>query len=74
MQKLENWNGNSIRFVEHNGEWWAVLSDITRALNLRTDKVRSRLEDDHLSRVGIKDRMGLISALQIPFTADNKKG
>ena len=58
MQKLENWNGNSIRFVEHNGEWWAVLSDITRALNLRTDKVRSRLEDDHLSRVGIKDRMG----------------
>ena len=58
MQKVENWNGNSIRFVEHNGEWWAVLSDITRALNLRTDKVRSRLEDDHLSRVGIKDRMG----------------
>ena len=53
MEKLEQWNGHSIRFVEHNSEWWAVLADIARALNLRTDKVKMRLEDDHLSRVGI---------------------
>ena len=58
MEKLEQWNGHSIRFVEHNGEWWAVLADIARALNLRTDKVKMRLEDDHLSRVGIKDNLG----------------
>ncbi|KEH53134.1 BRO-N domain-containing protein [Streptococcus macedonicus] len=58
MEKLEQWNGHSIRFVEHNSEWWAVLADIARALNLRTDKVKMRLEDDHLSRVGIKDNLG----------------
>ncbi|MDV2595173.1 BRO-N domain-containing protein [Streptococcus infantarius] len=58
MEKIEQWNGHSIRFVEHNGEWWAVLADIARALNLRTDKVKMRLEDDHLSRVGIKDNLG----------------
>ena len=58
MEKLEQWNGHNIRFVEHNGEWWAVLADIARALNLRTDKVKMRLEDDHLSRVGIQDNLG----------------
>ncbi|WP_446813579.1 BRO-N domain-containing protein [Streptococcus macedonicus] len=58
MEKIEQWNGHSIRFVEHNSEWWAVLADIARALNLRTDKVKMRLEDDHLSRVGIKDNLG----------------
>ncbi len=31
--KTENWNGHSIRFVEHNGEWWAVAVDIAKALN-----------------------------------------
>lgn len=30
--KVENWNGHNIRFVEHNGEWWAVAKDITDAL------------------------------------------
>lgn len=58
MEKLEQWNGHSIRFVEHNGEWWAVLADIAKALNLRTDKVKMRLEDNHLSRVVIKDSLG----------------
>ena len=35
MEKLEQWNGHSIRFVEHNGEWWAVAKDITSALGLK---------------------------------------
>lgn len=56
--KIERWNGYDIRFVEHNGEWWAVLADIAKALSLRTDKVKSRLEDDHLSKVTIIDSMG----------------
>ena len=55
--KIENWNGSNIRFIEHNGEWWAVLTDIAKALNLRTDKVKSRLENDHLSKVTIIDSM-----------------
>lgn len=56
--KIEHWNGYDIRFVEHNGEWWAVLADIANSLSLRTDKVKSRLENDHLSKVTIIDNMG----------------
>lgn len=37
MEKLEQWNGHSIRFVEHNGEWWAVAKDITSALGLKNN-------------------------------------
>ena len=33
--KTENWLGHEIRFVEHNGEWWAVAADITKALNIK---------------------------------------
>ena len=56
--KIEHWNEYDIRFVEHNGEWWAVLADIANSLSLRTDKVKSRLENDHLSKVTIIDSMG----------------
>lgn len=56
--KIEHWNGYDIRFVEHNGEWWAVLADIANSLSLRTDKVKSRLENDHLSKVTIIDSIG----------------
>ncbi|VEE23395.1 phage antirepressor protein [Streptococcus equinus] len=37
MEKLEQWNGYNIRFVEHNGEWWAVAKDITSALGLKNN-------------------------------------
>lgn len=37
MEKIEQWNGHSIRFVEHNGEWWAVAKDITSALGLKNN-------------------------------------
>ncbi|HEQ9931914.1 TPA: Bro-N domain-containing protein [Streptococcus pyogenes] len=35
MDKAETWNGYTIRFVEHQGEWWAVAKDITNALGLK---------------------------------------
>lgn len=41
--KVENWNGYDIRFVEHNGEWWAVLADICKPLGLRSDNVKVSL-------------------------------
>jgi prophage antirepressor-like protein len=41
--KIENWNGHQIRFVWHNGEWWAVLADIAKPLGLKTFKVSQRL-------------------------------
>ena len=33
--KRENWAGYSIRFVERNGEWWAVAQDVCEALRLK---------------------------------------
>lgn len=47
--KIEYWNGYTIRFVEKEGEWWAVLKDVCDALGLRTDGVKSRLDVNHIS-------------------------
>lgn len=51
MIRTENWCGYDIRFVEIDGEWWAILKDICDALKLRTDKIASRLYPDMLERV-----------------------
>ena len=51
--RTENWCGHDIRFVEVNGEWYAILKDICDALDLRTDKVASRLDPDMLERVRV---------------------
>lgn len=51
MIRTENWCGYNIRFVEIDGEWWAILKDICDALKLRTDKIASRLYPDMLERV-----------------------
>ena len=55
MIRIEIWNGYAIRFVEQNGEWWAILKDICDALELRTDKVSDRLDSDMLMRVAVSD-------------------
>ena len=52
--KTENWCGYEIRFVEKDGEWWAILKDICDALGLRTDKVAQRLEPDMLTRICVE--------------------
>lgn len=44
--KIENWNGYDIRFVEKDGEWWAVLKDIAVALGLNARWVKKRLPKD----------------------------
>lgn len=44
--KVEIWAGHSIRFVEQDGEWWAVLKDVCEALGLKTFDVRRRLGED----------------------------
>lgn len=33
--KTENWNGYNIRFVEKDGEWWAVAKDVAIALGYK---------------------------------------
>mgnify|MGYP002677871755 CR=1 FL=1 len=52
--KIENWCGHDIRFIEINGEWWAILKDICDALNLRTDGVAQRLDPSMLERVRVE--------------------
>ena len=58
--KIENWCGYNIRFVEINGEWWAILKDICDALGLKTFKISQRLDDSMLERV-LVDTSGIPS-------------
>ena len=44
--KKEIWNGYEIRFVEKDGEWWAVAKDITDALGFRDANVATRKMPD----------------------------
>lgn len=57
-QKVENWDGYDIRFVGIDNEWYAVASDIAKALGLTTYKLDQRLDDDILSKYPIKDSLG----------------
>ena len=52
--RTENWCDHNIRFIERDGEWWAVLKDICDALDLRTDKVAERLDPNMMLRVPIE--------------------
>lgn len=52
--KIENWCGYEIRFVEHEGEWWAILKDICDALHLRTAKVAERLDPSMMERIRVE--------------------
>lgn len=53
--RTENWCGHAIRFVEHEGEWWAILKDICDALDLHTFKVSQRLDPDMMIRVPVEN-------------------
>ena len=52
--RTENWCGYDIRFIEKDGEWWAILKDICDALNLRTDGISQRLDPDMMIRVPVE--------------------
>ena len=52
--RVENWRGYDIRFVDIDGEWWAILKDICDALSLRTNDVAQRLHPDMLERVAVE--------------------
>lgn len=52
--RIENWCGHNIRFVEHEGAWYAVLKDICDALKLQTRDVKDRIECEHLIKTAIE--------------------
>ncbi|MFE8719364.1 Bro-N domain-containing protein [Streptococcus pyogenes] len=58
MNKAETWNGYTIRFVEHQGEWWAVLADIAKALDLNPKFIKQRLGDEVVSNNHVTDSLG----------------
>ena len=51
--RIEIWCGYDIRFVEIDGEWYAILKDICDALDLRTDSVSQRLDPSMVERVRV---------------------
>ena len=54
MLRIENWCGYDIRFIEINGEWWAILKDICDALKLQSKHISQRLSPDMLERVKVE--------------------
>ena len=60
--RIENWCGHDIRFVEVNGEWYAILKDICDALSLRSKDVSHRLDPSMMERVRIEDGLNDINS------------
>lgn len=53
-QRADTWNGNTIRFVEIDGEWYAVLKDICDALNVTNPSiVRNRIPIKFMEKASI---------------------
>lgn len=52
--RTETWCGHDIRFVEINGEWWAILKDICDALCLNIFRVSQQLDPSMMERVSIE--------------------
>ena len=50
---VENWAGYEIRFVNLDGDWYAVLKDICDALKLKTFDVSRRIPEAYMERVAI---------------------
>ena len=51
--RIEKWAGHNIRFVDVNGEWYAILKDVCDALDLRVDGVTPRLANDMLTEIKV---------------------
>ena len=49
--RIENWNGYDIRFVNLDGDWYAVLKDICDALRLQTKDVAERIPTECIERI-----------------------
>lgn len=52
--RTENWCGFDIRFVEEDGEWWAILKDVCDALDLTESWMTSCLEPNMLMRIKLE--------------------
>ncbi|MUG24909.1 hypothetical protein GNQ08_21325 [Paenibacillus macerans] len=44
-------------------EWWAVLADIAKALNLKAKLIKERLDDEAVSNGHISDSLGRVQVV-----------
>lgn len=65
--RTENWNGYTIRFVNMNGEWMAVLKDVCDALGLITKKAHQRLSKEVLFRYPLPTNGGPQGMLHVYY-------
>lgn len=64
--KTENWNGHEIRFVEKDGEWWAVAKDVATVLGyVHTPHMTRLLEKEEKDAVHLTDTIGRIQIMSI---------
>ena len=64
--KTEKWNEHEIRFVWHNGEWWAVAKDVVVALGLKqVTRAISSLPDDGVTTSKVIDSLGRVQSVNI---------
>lgn len=68
MTRVEYWNGYGIRFIEHNGEWMAVLKDVCDALGLKSFKVSQRLDPEMMARIPVE-----VSSIPSGYIRDKNK-
>lgn len=64
MIETEDWNGFRIRFIEKDGEWWAVLADICKALGLKNPTVvAGRIDENERAkcRLGRQGNTNIVS-------------
>lgn len=48
ITRTEKWSSHEIRFVEKDGEWWAVAADVASALGYaKTDNLTKRLKEKY---------------------------
>ena len=67
---VEKWNGYDIRFVEKDGEWYAILKDICDALGLRSSDVSQRLDSDMMIKIKV-DRKSTVANANIEDEEDD---
>ena len=68
--RVEKWNGYDIRFVEKDGEWYAILKDICDALGLRSSDVSQRLDSDMMIKIKV-DRKSTVANANIEDEEDD---
>jgi prophage antirepressor-like protein len=57
--RIESWNGHDIRFIERTpGDWWAVATDVAKALGYKHTPHMVRMIDDDEKDVRIVDTLG----------------